>query len=92
LGAGLWGQLGLAGELWEWNLDVWNQTYVDPCVDCAYGTGLCSCRTLRGGTFASDSTEFLAPYRTTAASNPSSEFDTPDTHSDGIGFRCARTP
>jgi formylglycine-generating enzyme len=92
LGAGLWGQLDLAGELWEWNLDVWNQTYVDPCVDCAYASGSCSCRTLRGGTFASDSTEFLAPYRTTAASNPSSEFDTPDTHSDGIGFRCARTP
>jgi formylglycine-generating enzyme len=92
LGVGLWGQLDLAGELWEWNLDVWNQTYVDPCVDCTYGTGSCSCRTLRGGTFASDSTEFLAPYRTTAASNPSSEFDTPDTHSDGIGFRCARTP
>ncbi len=49
-------------------------------------------RTLRGGDFGGDSTLYLAPYRTTAASNPSSEFDTPDTHSDGIGFRCARTP
>ena len=32
-GAGRWGQLDLAGEIWEWNLD-WKQTYVNPCTDC----------------------------------------------------------
>jgi formylglycine-generating enzyme required for sulfatase activity len=34
LGAGLWGQLDLAGEVTEWNLDTWD-LYVDPCTDCA---------------------------------------------------------
>jgi formylglycine-generating enzyme required for sulfatase activity len=34
LGAGLWGQLDLLGEVHEWNLD-WYATYDDPCVDCA---------------------------------------------------------
>ncbi len=33
LGAGLWGQLDLAGEVWEWNLD-WYATYAAGA-DCA---------------------------------------------------------
>jgi formylglycine-generating enzyme len=36
LGAGLWGQLDMAGELFEWNLDWYYAIYVDPCTDCAY--------------------------------------------------------
>ena len=41
LGAGLWGQLDLVGNVSEWNLDwgVFTSAtgihYVDPCVDCA---------------------------------------------------------
>ena len=35
LGAGLWGQLDLAGNVWEWNLDWYATHYVDPCTDCA---------------------------------------------------------
>jgi formylglycine-generating enzyme required for sulfatase activity len=35
LGAGLWGQLDLAGEVSEWNLDRWASGYVNPCIDCA---------------------------------------------------------
>ena len=36
--ARLWGQLDLAGELWEWNPDSWFDVaveggYVEPCVD-----------------------------------------------------------
>jgi len=34
-GAGLWGQLDLAGEVQEWNLD-WDFEDVNPCVNCAY--------------------------------------------------------
>jgi formylglycine-generating enzyme required for sulfatase activity/alpha-tubulin suppressor-like RCC1 family protein len=34
LGAGLWGQLDMLGEVYEWNVDSY-ATYVDPCVDCA---------------------------------------------------------
>jgi formylglycine-generating enzyme required for sulfatase activity len=34
LGAALWGQLDLLGEVFEWNLDFYG-TYVDPCTDCA---------------------------------------------------------
>jgi len=35
LGAGLWGQLDLVGEVLVWTMD-WYATYVDPCTDCAY--------------------------------------------------------
>jgi formylglycine-generating enzyme len=48
-GAGLWGQLDLAGDVFEWNLD-WYATYVDPCTDCAdFATP--PARVLRGGAF-----------------------------------------
>jgi len=36
LGAAYWGQFDLAGEVFEWNLDGYNGTYADPCLDCAY--------------------------------------------------------
>jgi sulfatase modifying factor 1 len=38
LGAGLWGQLDLAGNVFEWNLDWAHAPYVDPCIDCTYLT------------------------------------------------------
>jgi Sulfatase-modifying factor enzyme 1 len=45
-GAGLWGQLDLAGELREWNLDSY-AAYADPCTDCADTTAF-SDRVMRG--------------------------------------------
>jgi formylglycine-generating enzyme required for sulfatase activity len=36
LGAGLWGQLDLAGDVLQWNLDWYAPSYADPCVDCTY--------------------------------------------------------
>lgn len=79
LGAGAWGQLDLAGELFEWNQD-WNADYVDPWTDCA-NLSPASNRAARGGLFNITSMFFL---RRNAA---------PPTMRDyGFGFRCARTP
>jgi len=87
LGAGLWGQLDLVGEVGQWNLD-WYAPYVDPCTDCAYLTGV-SDRVLRGGGWGGyfDNTMltlYLLP--------PSRNSVRPMYRDVGTGFRCARTP
>jgi sulfatase modifying factor 1 len=81
-GAGLWGQLDLAGDVWEWNIDWYAYSYVDPCTDCAGSTAE-SIRVVRGGDFASDASNLLPPLR--------DNFDPHDRQSN-LGFRCARTP
>jgi formylglycine-generating enzyme required for sulfatase activity len=83
LGAGYWGQLDLAGELYEWNLD-WYNTYVDPCTDCAYlPAAPASSRVFRGSFFKSNATNLLPSYRSGG---------TPSYRDYYSGFRCARTP
>ena len=82
LGAGLWGQLDLVGEVWEWDID-WYGGPGGPCVDCACLTGG-SVRVLEGCT-DSCPTEMLQPSATVDGSYP--------TVSAGeVGFRCARSP
>ena len=81
-GAGLWGQLDLAGNVYEWNLD-WSSTYVDPCADCANLTTGSGGRAIRGGDCTYNATNVLSWYR---ASYP------PSGRSNGVGLRCARTP
>jgi formylglycine-generating enzyme required for sulfatase activity len=81
LGAGYWGQLDMAGDLYEWNLD-WYATYADPCTDCA-DLSSASTRVLRGGGFGDAASILLPPYR---------YFTCPPTNRYCIGFRCARTP
>ena len=84
-GAGLWGQLDLAGNVWQWNVD-WAAPYVDPCIDCAYLTST-GARIVRGGFgfMAADPVATLfAQFR--GASNPVGSAG------DGNGFRCARVP
>jgi formylglycine-generating enzyme required for sulfatase activity len=81
LGAGYWGQLDMAGEVLEWNLD-WYATYVDPCTNCAYLTGTAE-RVVRGGSFDA-MTGNLHP----AARNNSVGLSTPFY----VGFRCSRAP
>jgi sulfatase modifying factor 1 len=79
-GGGLWGQLDLAGSVWEWVLDGY-ASYVSPCVDCAYldpGTD----NIVRGGNFIDPATDLLATYR-----NHGSPYSTYF-----LGLRCARTP
>jgi formylglycine-generating enzyme len=80
-GAGLWGQLDLAGEMWQWTADWYQAAYVDPCVDCAALTGGSS-RVLRGGSFRDDASNLSPAYRN--ANDPS-------IRNDFIGFRCARS-
>jgi formylglycine-generating enzyme required for sulfatase activity len=82
-GAGLWGQLDLAGDVNQWNLD-WRSTYVDPCTDCVYLTPGSRGRVGRGGDFYFKATDLLASFRTGS--------QTPSYRNDNIGFRCARTP
>jgi formylglycine-generating enzyme required for sulfatase activity len=83
LGAGLWGQLDMAGNEFQWNLD-WVDARYDSCVtDCVNLTAV-SGRVIRGGYFTDVSSSVLVPsYRL-------SEY--PTWRSYGIGLRCARTP
>jgi sulfatase modifying factor 1 len=90
LGAGLWGQLDLAGDMWEWILD-WEVTYVSPCTDCAYLTEPSTSepeRLLKGGAFLTP-LSFSQPafaYSESPSSRGNIDYD------DHFGFRCARTP
>jgi formylglycine-generating enzyme required for sulfatase activity len=82
LGAGLWGQLDLVGNAFEWDLDWSAPSFVDPCTNCATLAGG-SLRVIAGGSFSYDDT-YLAP------SNP--YLSAPTDRSANTGFRCARTP
>jgi formylglycine-generating enzyme required for sulfatase activity len=79
LGAALWGQLDMAGEVFEWNLDH-QPPYFDPCTDCAAFTAG-PYRAIRGrGAF--DRSDVLVFTFVNPAADYSIE----------VGFRCARTP
>jgi formylglycine-generating enzyme required for sulfatase activity len=80
LGAGRWGQLDLAGDVFEWNMD-WFAPNVDPCTDCAYLTATFG-RDFQGGSFHFDASGLLP-------SNGGE--DAPSTRGADIGFRCARS-
>src|SRR5262249_2994631 len=59
-GAGVWGHLDLAGNVWEWNLDWYADSYTDPCQDCGNLMADAN-RVFRGGSF-SDSPPTLRSY------------------------------
>jgi formylglycine-generating enzyme required for sulfatase activity len=81
-GGGLWGQLDLAGNVWEWSLD-WYASFVDRCTDCVNLTAA-SGRVHRGGYFGTSTSYLLPPHARYRG--------TPTNRSSDIGFRCARTP
>jgi formylglycine-generating enzyme required for sulfatase activity len=92
LGAGLWGQLDMAGDVFEWNLDLYN-SYVTPCSDCALLTarvaapptdGGVSDRVARGGDFGLALQFAEPPVRFDSSGRSVYIGDT--------GFRCARAP
>jgi formylglycine-generating enzyme required for sulfatase activity len=80
-GAGRWGQLDLAGDVFEWNQDSY-APYVDPCTDCA-DVATPSTRVLRGGAFYYFAPTLLPPNRI--------DID-PTYRGNYIGFRCSRAP
>jgi sulfatase modifying factor 1 len=96
LGAGRWGQLDLAGEIWEWTLDVFGP-YVYRCTDCVNVT-IPAWYLTAGVTYSTSG----APYGIRGASYSDSAFrllpscrdcDGPPAYRNSVvGFRCARTP
>jgi sulfatase modifying factor 1 len=93
LGAGLWGQLDLVGNLrqlvrdrWDFRLRATEQMiYVDPCVDCATVS--------ENGTF--DSVVRGSHYRDSLSRLPPTVLNNyvpTNVGEDFIGFRCARAP
>jgi formylglycine-generating enzyme required for sulfatase activity len=82
MGAGRWGQLDLAGEIWEWNLD-WKNTYVNPCTDCVSVTKA-SYRIVRGDNFGGSVNNLVPTVRGGDIA--------PEGRDSNFGFRCARAP
>ena len=78
LGAGLWGQLDMAGEVNQRTLDGF-APFVDPCVDGAY-FGDAANRTIRCGNYGSN---MLTPHRVSAPATNRYPW---------VGVRCARAP
>jgi formylglycine-generating enzyme required for sulfatase activity len=82
-GDGRWGQSDLAGNVIEWTLDWFADTYPLPCTDCANLVQPSQAsRVLRGGAFDQGA-------RGAAGSR---SYDGPMDHNYHIGVRCARTP
>jgi formylglycine-generating enzyme required for sulfatase activity len=82
LGVARWGQLDLAGNVSEWNLDYYGKyLYESPCTDCAFLTPVPE-RTFHGSSFFYDVFYNLASVRVGAG---------PTVRQDTIGFRCARS-
>lgn len=80
LGAGLWGQLDLEGDMLEWNLD-WYAPYVE-CTDCADFTPS-SGRVFRGGDFGYTESSLAPSLRNLGTATGAYGY---------AGPRCARTP
>jgi len=84
MGAGRWGQLDLAGEIWEWNLD-WKNSYVSTCTDCVSMTkGSATYRIVRGDNYGGSVNNLVPTVRGGDIA--------PEGRDSNFGFRCARAP
>ncbi|MGD0677366.1 MAG: SUMF1/EgtB/PvdO family nonheme iron enzyme [Polyangiaceae bacterium] len=83
LGAGLWGQLDMVGNIYDWNLDTYIVPYVNPCTDCANLSAPAANKGCRGGDFHQATTDLQASMRS---------YNPPTARGSNIGIRCARTP
>ncbi|WP_437934923.1 formylglycine-generating enzyme family protein [Sorangium sp. So ce341] len=79
-GDGRWGQADLAGNLWEWTLDV-DGPYLDPCRDCAKVEGGAA-RVIRGGSWWQPDADDISTLLR--------ESWDPADLTDALGVRCAR--
>jgi formylglycine-generating enzyme required for sulfatase activity len=80
LGAGKWGQLDMAGDFFQWNVD-WFGPYA-ACTDCVNATSAFS-RVIRGAFFGAAASYLLPPFR---------DLNGPAIRDGLVGFRCARAP
>jgi formylglycine-generating enzyme len=84
-GNGKWGQADLAGNAWEWNLDVFANPYAQSsCDNCANAPADSSAgRAFRGGSAGNE--ESVMPSANRYSRDPSD-------HNGFVGLRCARNP
>ncbi|MES1172897.1 MAG: SUMF1/EgtB/PvdO family nonheme iron enzyme [Myxococcales bacterium] len=87
-GAGRFGQLDLAGSVWEWTLDAYAPYTAATCTDCAnLAVAEDDGRVFRGGAYVYDDQGEQSDLRGAARLGFDAKFPDPTR-----GFRCARSP
>jgi len=79
-GDGRWGHSDLAGNLYEWTLDWYEEPYPTPCMDCVSTNPSAGLRSFRGGAFRYAASGLRNGYRNGWTAD------------DRSGVRCARPP
>jgi formylglycine-generating enzyme required for sulfatase activity/tRNA A-37 threonylcarbamoyl transferase component Bud32 len=83
-GDGRWGQSDLAGNVWEWTLDAYDDEYPGTnCADCTSVPGAAGPRVIHGGSFYTERKDLFVSARQPIGAGLR-YFD--------IGVRCARSP
>jgi formylglycine-generating enzyme required for sulfatase activity len=82
LGAAMWGQMDLVGDVSDWCLDAY-ASYQSPCLDCANLSVTLANRVRRGSDFH-QAASTLQPWQRYGS--------VPSMRGSNLGFRCARTP